>query len=76
MKWLISNQWPSCLVEVECEAISPGAFEPSQSHTALLTSSIVTGCSNSADCVRESLLNPSEPIRGLVEPGCLNRLEK
>jgi len=53
-----------------------GAFEPSQSHNALLTSSIVTGCSSLIDCAGESLLNPVKPISGLIEPDCLNTFEK
>ena len=54
----------------------PGAFEPSQSHTACFTSSNECSLSNQTDLSSEILENPESPISILLHCGLANRVEK
>jgi len=54
----------------------PGAFEPSQSHTACLTSSIEGGLSSQIDFASEILENPEPSISILLHVGFRNKDEK
>jgi len=54
----------------------PGAFEPSQSHTACFTSSNEGNLSNQTDFDYEILENPEPPISILLHCGLANRVKK
>jgi hypothetical protein len=54
----------------------PGAFEPSQSHTACFTSSNEGSLSNQIDLASEILENSEPPISILLHYDLANRVEK